>query len=77
MYWFRFLSFQVQTLKYMGQLHGSLGRDTVFFPLKILLVIIAFEIIVASSQHYGLICIFFAGCLTVNKNLQYITIKIH
>ena len=32
--------------------------------LKILVNIISFEIIVASSQHYSLKC-FFAGCLTV------------
>ena len=35
--------------------------------LKILLSVISFEIIVSSSRHYGLKCIFFAGCLIVYK----------
>ena len=57
------------TGSYVG---GSIGRDTVFLcfsqppfldyfdvqDLKILLGIISFEIIVASSQHYGSKCIF-------------------
>ena len=67
MYWFQFARFQVQALKYMGHL----GEIQFSFPfpslildhfdvqdLKILLGIISFEVIVASSQHYGLKCIF-------------------
>ena len=77
MYWFRFSRFQVQALKYMGHL----GEIQFSFPflslslgyfdvqdLKILLGIISFEIIVGSSQHYGLKCIF-ARCLIVYKKL--------
>ena len=73
MYWFRFLRFQVQALKYMGHL----GEIQFSFPspripldyfdvqdIKILLSIISFEITVASSQHYSLNAVF-AGCLIV------------
>ena len=65
--WFRFSRFQVQALKYMGHL----GEIQFSFPfpslpldyfnvhdLKILLSIISFEIIVASSRHYSLKCMF-------------------
>ena len=38
--------------------------------LKILLGIISFEIIVASSQHYSLKC-FFARCFIVYKTLNF------
>ena len=59
---------------------GHLGEIQFSFPfailpmdyfdvqdLKILLSIISFEIIVASSQHYMALKAFFAGCLIVYK----------
>ena len=74
MYWFRFSGFQVQAFKYMGHLGEILFSFRLplnYFDvqdLKILLGIILFEIIVASSRHYGL-KFFFAGCLIMCKNL--------
>ena len=72
MYWFRFSRFQVQALKYMGHL----GEIQFSFPfpslpldyfdvqdLNILLGIISVEIIVTSSQHYGLKRIIFCWML--------------
>ena len=58
-------------------MHGSLGRGAVFHSLpldyfdvqdfKLLVDISSFEMIVASSQHYGLKCLLFARCLMVYK----------
>ena len=62
---------------------GHLGEMQFSFPsaslpldyfdvqdIKILLGIISFEVIIASSRHYDLKCIF-AGCLIVHKTLNF------
>ena len=65
MYWFQFSKFQEQALKYMGHL-GAIQFSSPFpiFPsdyfdvqdleISLEIRIISFEIIVPSSQHYGL-----------------------
>ena len=69
MCWFRFSRFQLQALnlKYMGllgEIQFSFPFPSLIFDyfdvqdLNILLGIISFKIIVASSRHYGLKCIF-------------------
>ena len=79
MYWFRFSRFQVKALS-----TGHLGEIRLSFPFpslsldyfdvqdsKILIGIISFEIIVASSQHYGLKCIFCPMLDRIQKILNF------